>query len=119
MNNYPEILKATKLARTLISDPKNWTQAAFARNESGFPVKFSNPSATCFCSLGAVRLTSSLIPSLAEDVEYELFLTSHQIRGKGVAMLNDTTDHETVLTMFDLTIKRLEEISLLSRKDAV
>lgn len=39
----------------LIEDPKHWTQGAFVRDSDGYETELSNPNATCWCAMGAIR----------------------------------------------------------------
>ena len=42
-------------AHELLATPDRWTKGRFAADTSGHGVAPSNPEATCFCMLGALR----------------------------------------------------------------
>lgn len=107
-------LEALQKARDLVSDPKRWTQNAFARDEDGrdgpsYDGDWFEP--VCFCSLGALAHVCGMEPEHelpGEDVlagviaeqnglEYDLSL---------IHEFNDSHTHAEVLAIFDLAIAR-------------
>jgi len=97
-------------ARQSISDEKNWTQGVYARDIDGYSVVEMEPTAVCFCSLGAIR---KAIPgddykgyNNARDSLYETLRGRPHLNVHG---FNDhpNTKHSDVLALFDDTIKRL------------
>lgn len=51
MKNALQILEE---AWALLQQPDGWTRGSFAANKAGTPTTIQDPTATCFCSLGAV-----------------------------------------------------------------
>lgn len=101
MNATAEILQK---ARDLISDEKNWTQDAFARDEHGLSVMATDKRAVCFCSRGALYNVTGGAWSGAYD--HLLGLVSEDQDCLGLAHFNDTHTHAEVLDLFDRAIKR-------------
>lgn len=81
----------------LIEDPAHWTTGAYARNEKGDPIASDDPSAVCWCLIGAknkVRAESRFGPPTNYWVMRGLF------EGAGSALLmvfNDEHNHEDVM----------------------
>lgn len=92
-------------ARALIAEPGMWTQRAFARNANGLPVSDSYGLATCWCSVGAIRVASKR-SSVRADTASALVR-----RGIGnpesLAEWNDAPErtHAEVLEAFDRAIE--------------
>jgi len=118
MHPTAEVLQT---ARNIISDEKNWTQGAYARDSEYNPINEAHDSAVCFCSLGAIfkAAGSHLDPRYDAGVS-ELTNTLGERRAKAmqegkpkptrnVPSYNDHPDtkHADVLSLFDDTIKRL------------
>lgn len=97
-------VKKSKLreARALISDPKNWTQHEYARNSNDYPVSVRGPLATKWCAVGAVV-------KVGGSTDLSLLDAARLLGFWSVFRLNDMTDHDTVLWMFDLAIA-MEEV---------
>ena len=106
-----ERIKVLKDARTLLSDPKNWTRDEFARDYTAKPTLVNSESAVCFCTMGAVERVSNV--SRAGDVIRDLYQTlicDPYFSGySNIAQFNDRTSHTKVLELFDKTIVRLEQ----------
>ena len=93
-----------RAARDLISDPARWTQRTEARNRYGQPVRPDSPDAVCWCAGGA-RVKIVPLRSRSE-VRRALNHAAWSMGFGSPAVLNDTTDHSTVLAMFDLAIEK-------------
>ena len=96
-----EAQKQLSEAKTLISDSANWCQHANARSNTGQEVDVESESATKWCAFGALLRThcrGSCVLYLDQAAE-ELCC------GKGFVKTNDTTDHPTVMRMFDRAIE--------------
>ncbi len=93
-----------KAIRDLISDPKNWTQAAFARDEKGNIVNTQSPLATCWCVQGACM---KVLPDCHERIKVcsRLYKASRRMGHESLSALNDSTNHKTVMILFDEAIK--------------
>lgn len=59
------VLEALRAGRERVA--RGWTQGAFARNQKGSSVAEANPSAICFCALGAIYADRRAPYSLAFD----------------------------------------------------
>lgn len=70
MSQVVDDLKAT---RELISDPAHWTTKVSARNAQGVHVLPLDPTATCFCVLGAIFRVATQVEDLliANGMQYE------------------------------------------------
>lgn len=88
MNNI-EYLKA---ARAVIEKPENFTTGDWARDAEGTSVDVTDPKATCYCTLGAMRKVSYLTgANMTVKAEAELHLYKYaDAYGKTVASFNDT-----------------------------
>ncbi|MGD1957175.1 MAG: hypothetical protein ACFBZ9_18510 [Sphingomonadales bacterium] len=101
-----------RAAKALIQKPENWCQGAYVRDKTGREVAFDDPLGCQWCAEGAVykevdargvldsRASRPFI--LLRDVAVKMGAT----RG---TKINDTTDHPTVMRMFDLAIEMAEE----------
>lgn len=107
-------LETLQKARDLISDPKRWTQGAFARDTLGrdlFDAGEEDFEPVCFCSLGALAHVSGLHPdgtlpgesTLAEVIAKDLGLPPEI---GFVPDFNDTHTHAEVLAAFDAAIEK-------------
>lgn len=97
------VVEILKEARELISVPERWTKMAYARDAVGNAVNWNDPTAYCWCSLGALHRAAEnrALYHLARE-----FLRSST--PKTIADFNDETDHPTVLKAFDLAISKAE-----------
>lgn len=98
-----EVREALQAARDLIADPEHWTQGTLARDERGWTASTDSPKAVMFCARGAIYRVS---PGLSVIVACDVALKP-AIEGVGyerLTALNDSTDHATVLAMFDKTL---------------
>jgi hypothetical protein len=94
-------------AKKLISDPKKWTQGWYAKNNHGQYTWPAHEDAVCFCSIGAVIKIDGR-PPYANAVEREAKLldaAARKLNFGSYIELNETSDHRTVMKMFDLAIE--------------
>ena len=98
-------------AKTLIQDPKNWTQGVLARDNLYEPVPTTSRNAVCFCTYGAVGRVLVLENSSQHDeVAGPLKKACAAISGSSrVAEYNDTHTHPEVLALFDKAIELAKE----------
>jgi hypothetical protein len=86
-----------KAMRELIGDEKRWTQGEFARNDAGEVISINDPTATCFCLLGAFRRVGgwdqdARVLRVAMNVEH-------------VGYFNDSHTHAEVIAKLDEAIE--------------
>lgn len=92
-------------ARDLIADESRWTHGQYARDAEGYSVYPNEPSATCWCALGAVY---HVLDTTEEDVEDRpapiraLYLDNRPVP----VDVNDRDGHEAVLALFDEAIAK-------------
>ena len=100
-------------ARALLTPPAAWTRVAFARNEAGNSTISGDPSAVCWCAVGAVNRAArtqfgvcglqamTAVDALATALGALVADTSG-----GVAAYNDAPErtHEEILELFDKAI---------------
>lgn len=107
------VLEALVKGRKLISDEERWTTGASARDVNGNNVPSVDPTATCWCTIGAIgkivfsdgdvntcqeTIFSGAIRSLEAHVPYQKF------GGRMIAPFNDTHTHAEVLAVWDKAI---------------
>ena len=104
-----EVIEYLTHARNLIE--KGWTQHHFARDSNGDPVpSITSPSATCFCTLGALGRVSADHKTTAGDYTASLMHLRKFLPKKfnnQIAYFNDdpTTTKRKVLNLIDKAIK--------------
>lgn len=96
-------------ARDLISDPKRWTQDAYARDDFGNEtVSFGSSavpeSSICFCSIGAIASVAK--STITEAETGEAFKLIEAGISAELAVYNDTHTHAEVLAAFDRAIEK-------------
>lgn len=99
-------------ARSLISDAKHWTQAAYYRDAEG-DMNGAIESATCFCAVGALFRVAGmpvsepdiLVPGakILRRVLAEI-LSEEDDSMQVVFNFNDTHEHGDILRLFDKAI---------------
>jgi hypothetical protein len=101
-------------ARNLIADPSKWIRGNLALDAEGKRLSDGfDPNACKWCALGAV---DKVVGDLAGEGYYRRFRNVQQklnyiAVGLGysyAADLNDESDHDTVIKMFDIAIKESE-----------
>ena len=96
-------------AKELISDPKNWTQWAAARDDYGDRCSIKSNRAVVFCAYGACERVGDV-----HAVIHFLDRAALKLFGRADAVaLNDSslTKHETVMEMFDMAIAEAEALA--------
>jgi hypothetical protein len=107
-----EVLQCLVDARELLSYPAKWTKGCYAKNANGDVVSPTNPSAACFCVVGAVAKVSSICmfsenfnSFYTEDPAIQFLRgASESMKGYTPTRFNDTSSHEEVLQLFDTAI---------------
>jgi hypothetical protein len=114
-----------KAAKAVISDPKNWIKGEMAKasRKDRYGIHANNPSANCFCALGAVHLA---IPSYEPIEKLRRKLVKHYLEKAVVAIAprmkmsiwggkipqfndNPRTTHAKVMGLFDKAIEMAEK----------
>ena len=94
-----------KRARDKIASAVHWCQGARAKNAAGTSVEPDSPNAVQWCSTGALLAVCGGPNDDYHINRSKLYRASKDVcSGGGVIYVNDNTDHETVLKMFDLAI---------------
>lgn len=96
-------LQLLEEGKATIQDPKRWTQGAFARDKENEKVSSHNPTAVCWCSLGALN-------RIEDSGEYrQAVRLLCKAAGMEVADFNDSATHEEVIAMWDKAIELAKE----------
>jgi hypothetical protein len=106
-----EMLRA---AKAKIGEPDSWCMGSEAVNASDEAEDPTDPEACRWCSIGAVIA----VGGIGSPYVFTLLDDAAKAMGKGgklglraAALLNDTTDHATVMKMFDRAIELAEAAS--------
>lgn len=91
-----ETVKILRAARDLISDPKKWTQGAYARDANGDLCRCEGPEAASWCAFGVLWGR--------QDATYYLVMCLPDSY-KTVAAFNDCSTHEEVLALYARAIE--------------
>lgn len=117
-------LKVLQTAREILSEEKRWTKNVLARNILDIKVAPINPSAVCFCSMGAIcKAAKDLkLHTYTDSIEAENLLTEAakplmaQMEGiktipSSFVQFNDNlrTKHSDIMNLFDEAIKLAEK----------
>ncbi len=97
-------LSVLQAARERIATPERWTQGKYARGVAGSETGWASPTATCWCSLGALRASS---PSNFDDALQADDFLAEAIGNAEIADWNDdpARTHAEVLAAFTLAIE--------------
>ena len=100
-----EIAALLRKAKALIDTPEKWCQGVCARDRNGVGVLTDGGLAVSRCAMGAIWAVSR-----AGRCDWFLHEAARQMFGADCAAdVNDTTDHPTVMRMFDLAIEMARE----------
>jgi hypothetical protein len=96
-------LLVLKKAREKITDPSKWTKGSFAKTRNGFQAKPESTRACSWCSIGALRSAAFDLNINASGIAQNYLNLSLPYGWINVVSFNDstTTDHSSVLRMFD------------------
>lgn len=96
-------------AKELISVPERWTQSTYARDQYGCHINATNPAATCWCSLGAIRRAArdARLHQMFEDEHAAKHYLECALGNRYIAAFNDAPErtHAEVMAMFDRAIE--------------
>lgn len=100
--------KILRAARQRITDPKNWTRDAYARDEAGRDTYTNGDCdfAVCWCAYGALGAEGSGVLTPEADI---LFQAALELYEKGPVEINDALGHEAVLRVYDRAIEIAEQ----------
>ena len=100
-----EILRVLRNAQERIRDPKNWIKGCLARDKCGDPVYPDSRYAVQFCARGALQYENSEADDLLNQAAVKMGYASIYVGGNALVHLNNTSDHSTVMAMFDRAIE--------------
>lgn len=110
-----DFLQQTK---ALIDDESKWAVGTLARDAKGNPANVDDDTATCFCTLGAVRklsynaLHDKHNPySLSNTRNLAVSLLQEQM-DDNIPYFNDHNDHDDVMNAFDRAIAKAEALTV-------
>lgn len=98
-------LETLTKARELIADPDHWTKGVLARDDLDITTSTTSENACKWCSVGAVDAVCGDDYDAYYDAVGKLNFQAVKRGYDFVAELNDSTNHATVLEMFDDAIK--------------
>ena len=112
-----KVSEVLEKAKSLIVDPRNWTQGALARyTPNSLACSVSEPNAKCFCSAGAVRRAGNILGStkdsgLLPEVQ-DAFELLGGVAGVPIVLFNDSlrTTHADVMGVFDSAIEQAKSL---------
>ena len=98
-------------ARGLISDPEKWCQTYSARDASGFAVAPERPQAIKWCAIGSVLKIGSIVGDRYQTdlARWYLRRTAVDMHYTCATLLNDNSNHPTVMAMFDKAIELAQQ----------
>ncbi len=100
-------------AKALIDTPEKWTQGAYCRDAEGVSKLLGDTSICKYCTVGAIRtVLGKMDPyeSLVGTTEWQaLRVGALSLSYQHPISVNDTTNHPTVMKMFDLAIKECDK----------
>lgn len=95
-------------AREVIAVPERFTRGWYARTPMGNACPITDPLATCWCSVGALRLVRERkrYPSWIVDIAENLLVQKSGMHAGGTffAPISDSFPHADVLAIFDAAI---------------
>jgi hypothetical protein len=95
-------------AKSLIQDPGCWTKYWMGVNRLGEGVPAKSAYAVKFCALGALDRVNGYHMSDANSPFWRLNAAAEEMGYSDPAELNNKTDHETTLKMYDRAIELAE-----------
>ena len=105
MKHVTEVLTE---ARNLISDPKRWTQGAYARDAAGLRTEWDSPNAVCWCTIGAIGKAAEVASEHHPLVVRAIKQLKRAIGDRSISRFNDSHIHAQVMNGFDKAIAHRE-----------
>lgn len=100
-----EVVQLLEQGRTLLTDPKCWTQGAYTRDADGIPGGLGwEKTSTCWCTMGAVHKVSGTLGT-ANTIAYKAIWQLDQAMNGCAVEFNDTHTHEEVMAGWDRAIE--------------
>lgn len=93
-------LEVLRGMRELLSDPTRWTKFACARDSMGLTVKDDDPSAACWCLIGAAAKVAGRDGGWAKAVN----ALDRLVQPKPASCWQDEHEHAEVLGLLDRAI---------------
>ena len=105
-----------KMAKAKIENPEHWCVHEEARNKHGLMVQADAPGACQWCAYGALFAVAPppaarLVVECLDEVASKAIQGFEFLPGQDwvhADFVNDTTDHATVMRMYDLAIEKAE-----------
>ena len=97
----PEERQIIATARSLIADPRCWTQDVYARDEDGNSVPANHDDACRWCGLGAIIKSASDLGAPVGAGAGATNVLSRIAAASTVVNINDLQGHTAVLALFD------------------
>lgn len=93
-------------AKLLITTEQHWLKGTYAANSKGQWVPIYHPTASCFCSLGAIRKTYPQDLQAYDWLHKAINESANTYKSafSAIAEFNDNNPHKTVLQMWDRAI---------------
>lgn len=94
-------------ARKLISDPRDWCTKYAAKTIIGMPISPHSPHAVRWCAAGAMcKFNDGLTQKECKEINASVTKVANKLGYFSVSVLNDDSDHATVMRLFDILISR-------------
>lgn len=106
MRSMFEVTLTLRAVRSLLADPARWCQGWVAENARGEPVNPDDEDVQRLCLLGALQRVNPPGDALLRTV---VFLREG-VPGGILSVMNDASDHATVLRVLDDAIRHSEKI---------
>ena len=97
-------LQVLSEVRELFHDPSKWTRFANARNQSGYRVEPTDPTAVCWCLNGAIELRAGGYDTSYYRAAFDLL---HRVERYPISM-NDCDGYEAIIQLLDKAIAHVQ-----------
>ncbi len=87
--------------RELLSEPKHWTQGAFAKDCDGITVPPSHPRAVCWCLIGAAHRCYPNLPQRSIALKQIEDAIVEEGFCDDIADFNDHNGHEYIMELLE------------------
>lgn len=105
-----KISEKLKAAKQIIINPEAWTQGCIARDPEGEQVSYTDPTAVCYCSFGAIlkAVNGGDIRPVSAAEPVVAYLNRSAGSWSSIGGWNDTHSHAEVINGFDTAIALAE-----------